>query len=232
MPKVFLSYRRDDTRDMVGRLADRLRETPGVSTVFLDVVDIEPAEDFLREIKAAVAASPVRLIVIGKQWATITGADGRPRLAAPNDVVAAEVRQALTAPGRSIPVLVNGAPMPPPEALPEAIRDLATLNGLPLRHEHFEEDFERLTNAILNRKRARGIGAYLARHPVQAVVMRGSIGLVSAALLFFALLLANGPQGRFVSLPLGGTREAAMLIAAAVLLAGTLAGALWRGRRR
>jgi hypothetical protein len=42
---VFLSYRREETRHIAGRLADRLTERLGSTQVFMDVDMIEPGSD-------------------------------------------------------------------------------------------------------------------------------------------------------------------------------------------
>lgn len=66
--RVFLSYRRSDTRDFSARLADRLRSSPDVSDVFLDVTKIEPGERFPQRLTDALRSSDFVLIVIGKNW--------------------------------------------------------------------------------------------------------------------------------------------------------------------
>jgi hypothetical protein len=47
---IFVSYRRQETRDLAGRLCDRLRDQFGESQVFIDVDAIEPGVDFAEEI--------------------------------------------------------------------------------------------------------------------------------------------------------------------------------------
>ena len=41
---VFISYRRSDTQDLAGRIADRIRAVPEVDHVFIDVDGIEPGQ--------------------------------------------------------------------------------------------------------------------------------------------------------------------------------------------
>src|SRR3954466_6304267 len=43
---VFLSYRREDTRHLAGRLYDRLAQRFGHEQTFMDVDSIEPGADF------------------------------------------------------------------------------------------------------------------------------------------------------------------------------------------
>lgn len=42
MPKAFISYRRDDTADIVGRIFDRLQAEKGWESVFVDFDSITP----------------------------------------------------------------------------------------------------------------------------------------------------------------------------------------------
>lgn len=42
MSSVFISYRRDDAAPYAGRIGDRLRTTPGIERVFLDVASVKP----------------------------------------------------------------------------------------------------------------------------------------------------------------------------------------------
>ena len=41
-PRVFVSYRREDTSHLAGRLSDRLAERLGSDNVFMDVDSIDP----------------------------------------------------------------------------------------------------------------------------------------------------------------------------------------------
>ena len=60
MSQFFLSYRRDDSAGFAGRLADRLEAAFGAGSVFRDVDDIRPGEDFQTAIHDQLAAVEVR----------------------------------------------------------------------------------------------------------------------------------------------------------------------------
>ncbi len=47
MPKIFISYRRDDSAGHAGRLYDRLVDRFGQGQVFMDVDAIRPGLDFV-----------------------------------------------------------------------------------------------------------------------------------------------------------------------------------------
>ena len=51
MPNVFISYRRDDAGGHAGRLSDRLVARFGPDSVFVDVDDIKPGQNFLQAIE-------------------------------------------------------------------------------------------------------------------------------------------------------------------------------------
>ena len=53
---VFLSYRREETRHIAGRLADRLTDRLGPEQVFMDVDTVEPGADFAAVIAREVAS--------------------------------------------------------------------------------------------------------------------------------------------------------------------------------
>jgi hypothetical protein len=62
---IFVSYRRQESSHLAGRLYDRLTDRFGEGQVFIDVDTIEPGVDFAEEISRAVAACEVLLAVIG-----------------------------------------------------------------------------------------------------------------------------------------------------------------------
>jgi len=102
--RVFVSYRREDTRHVAGRLADRLVER---FQVFMDMDTIEPGTDFTDVIRRAVNDCDVFLSVIGTQWTTVEDERGQRRLDDPNDWVVAETAAALRRNAPVIPVLVD-----------------------------------------------------------------------------------------------------------------------------
>ena len=91
MAKVFISYRRSDARQDAGRLSDALVREFGEENVFMDLSSLVPGQSFLAEIDEAIDTSDVVLVVIGRQWLTIAGEDGRRRLDDADDPVRLEV---------------------------------------------------------------------------------------------------------------------------------------------
>lgn len=147
-PKVFISYRREETAGHAGRLYDVMSSRFGDANVFMDV-DIAPGVDFVSRITQAVGACHVLLVIIGPRWTTITNGARAPRLAEPGDFVRLEVEEGLR---RShvavIPVLVGGARMPEPSELPAPLRALSRRNALELSDTRWRYDVERLVGAL------------------------------------------------------------------------------------
>jgi hypothetical protein len=218
---VFISYRRDDTGDLAGRLSDRLSRSPGIGKVFIDVAGIEPGADFVELIGHALAESEVCLVVIGAAWTGPAVADGRTRIHQDGDFVRLEVRSALAGKVRVLPVLAHGAKMPAATALPDDLRRLTRLNAVAIRHDSFERDAQYLIDVILRRRKPSSFGAYLTRHPVLAATLRGAMGFVLAAVaLIAAAVLHQAATGRSLDQLLG--RGPVLLLIVIVLAAGTV----------
>jgi hypothetical protein len=145
---IFVSYRRQESSHLAGRLHDYLAYRFGDDQVFIDVDRIEPGVDFAEEIFRAVAACKVLLAIIGPTWLTATDERDRRRLDDPDDIVRLEIEAALARNVRVIPILMETAVMPSPRDLPESLAGLARRNALPVRYESFRSDVGRLVTAI------------------------------------------------------------------------------------
>jgi formylglycine-generating enzyme required for sulfatase activity len=133
MGKIFISYRREDSPADSGRIYDRLWPKYGRENVFKDVDNIPLGADFRRILSDAVAQCDVMLVIIGRQWVSITDAQGQRRLDNPSDFVRIEVEAALARNIPVIPVLVQNAMMPQERELPISLAPLAYRNGMPVR---------------------------------------------------------------------------------------------------
>ncbi len=146
---IFLSYRREDSADVCGRINDRLAQHFGQESVFTDVDSIPLGLDFQKYIDERVGECDIFLVVIGRNWLSITDTDGRPRLQQPNDFVRIEVESALQRNIPVIPLLVQRADIPSADELPISLTRLATRNGMQIRpNPDFHRDMARLINGI------------------------------------------------------------------------------------
>lgn len=148
MSGIFISYRRQDTAYIAGRLHDELSRQFGADRIFRDVDTIAPGVDFVKRIDDAVASSDALLAVIGDDWLTTTDPKGRRRIDNPRDWVRLEIVAALKRKILVVPLLVEGATMPKPEELPPSLRSLARYNALELTDGRWDYDTARLIEAL------------------------------------------------------------------------------------
>jgi hypothetical protein len=147
-PKVFITYRREETAPHAGRLYDAMVAHFGEGNVFMDV-DMAPGVDFVERIREAVAACHVLIVVMGPRWATVEDERGIARLADPEDFVRIEVETALRRPDVTpIPVLVSGARMPNRDDLPPELRAITRRNALELSDQRWRDDIGRLISTL------------------------------------------------------------------------------------
>ena len=147
MPRVFLSYRRDDTTGFAGRLCDSLENALGRKIVFRDVDDLTPGADFGEAIAQRLREVDAVLVMIGPRWLEAER-DGLRRLDVSDDHVRREVETAFELGKTVIPVLVDGAQMPPEEALPEPLRPLARRHAIAVNDASWSADVERLATSL------------------------------------------------------------------------------------
>jgi hypothetical protein len=92
------------------------------------------------------------LVIIGESWLTVTEKDNSllRRLDNPNNWVRFEVETGLqTSCTTVIPVLVQNASMPPVDALPLSLRELAFKHGISVRDDpDFDNDVARLIQGL------------------------------------------------------------------------------------
>ena len=105
---IFISYRRTDSAYPAGWLFDRLAEHFGRTQVFKDVDSLQPGDDFVEVITAAVVSCAALVAVIGERWLSAADEHGQRRLDNPDDFVRVEIEAAR------VSVLNRGAADPAP----------------------------------------------------------------------------------------------------------------------
>jgi hypothetical protein len=141
--RIFITYRREDTSSQAGRLYDWLGEHYGRDAVFKDVDSIEPGRPWRRAIDSAVGTSDVVIALIGPRWlAELEERSGG------DDFVRYELETALAKDRRVIPLLINGAPMPTPEQLPEALVALTDYQAFEVSDTRFRSDMDELLRRL------------------------------------------------------------------------------------
>jgi hypothetical protein len=143
--KIFLSYRRSDSRHVTDQIYDRLVQQFGRDAVFRDIHSIESGVEFSKFIDETMRNCRVVLAVIGDQWLQAKNASGNRRLDDEDDVLRIEMESALQLGIPIIPFLVKGMAMPSKQDLPSSIKDLADRNAAEVRHDSdFHNDMNRL----------------------------------------------------------------------------------------
>jgi hypothetical protein len=176
MQRIFISYRRDDSKLMCDRIFEYLAAVFGAPSVFRDINTLPGGADFRRALDRALHQCKLVLVVIGPSWSTITGPDGQRRLDAPHDVVRAEIETALQRGLPVIPLLVQGAPLPQRNELPASISSLFNYQGRVVRDD---PDFRRDMQTVVQ-----DISRYVPLVPVRVVAWRRTRNAVSRTFSF------------------------------------------------
>ncbi len=148
MEPIFINYRRGDASGYGGRLHGELSSHFGSGRVFRDVDGIRPGADFVQTIEEAVAGAGAVLVLMGRDWLSMSDSAGRRRLDDPNDFVRLEIASALDRGVAVIPVLLEGAKVPSAAELPEPLAQLARHQGIELSEERWNFDVGRLISRL------------------------------------------------------------------------------------
>lgn len=189
--RIFINYRRDDSRADSGRIYDYLSARfPG--KVFRDVGSLEPGVDWQQAIGKVLSQSDACVVVIGCNWLNIKGDDGTRRLDDPNDTVRREVFAALQRNMRIFPVLVGGAKMPKPHELPPDLQPLCDRNALEITEQDWTECCAKLARGL---ETALALSQPAPSPPAVVAVNKSSgakwfVALGLAALLVFGIVVA------------------------------------------
>lgn len=128
---IILSYRREDSAGVTGRIFDRLIQEFGTDRVFMDIDSMPAGVDFHDHLQAILADCGALLVVIGKSWRSQR--KGQPaRIMDPDDWVRIEVETALERSIPVVPLLIDGASLPGRDQLPESLWPLLRRNALPV----------------------------------------------------------------------------------------------------
>jgi DNA-binding NarL/FixJ family response regulator len=148
VPKIFISYRRNDSGAYAGRVYDHLQAAFGKTQVFIDTTTLQPGEEFSKSLPVMAASCDTLIALIGKRWLSAKDRGGRRRLDDPSDLVRREISAALRRGALVVPVLVAGARMPIAGVLPHSLKALAGRHALRLSDEDFEVNMASLVQRI------------------------------------------------------------------------------------
>ncbi len=147
-PKLFISYRRDETPVSAAWLYAVLVERFGEQNVFMDL-KLKAGENFVKRISEVVGSCHILLLVMGPRWADPEDGEGAASIRDPDDFVRLEAEIAMARDDvQVLPVLVGGAKMPHPDELPEQLRELTQIHAKQLTNERRAEDMEELVGRV------------------------------------------------------------------------------------
>ncbi|RST15439.1 toll/interleukin-1 receptor domain-containing protein [Streptomyces sp. WAC05374] len=151
MIDIFVNYRTLDAGYGSAACHEMLSTRFGKDRVFFDCENILPGERYPDAIRRALEETRVLLVLIGPRWLAPdpSAPDGGRRLVdREDDWVRREIRRALARDIAIIPVLLDGAELPPPDVLPKDIRDLTNHQSAEVRRRFLAEDVRRLAERI------------------------------------------------------------------------------------
>jgi tetratricopeptide (TPR) repeat protein len=151
--KVFISYRRTDSRDAATAIRLWFGRRLGDDAIFQDLTGIEPGDDFPEILKAQLAQARHVLVVIGPGWFTASDEWGNRRLDDRRDWVRWELEYALNQKSVTvIPLLLDGAKLPSGNevrrALPESLVRVASRNGVKVDLDRIDQCLEPVARKI------------------------------------------------------------------------------------
>lgn len=119
-----LSYRRDNSKWIAGRIFDRLEDHYGNGNVYMDIDAIPVGLDFREHLQQSLQRCDILLAIVGPRWLGIDE-HGHRAIADETDWVRIEVETALLKKIPVIPILIDRVRMPKTSELPESLRDFA-----------------------------------------------------------------------------------------------------------
>lgn len=144
MSRIFIAYRRQDSKFFQNAVYQKMADRFGARSVIRDVDNIPVGSDFRKYLQDEVARCHALLAVIGDRWLPIL--QGRVRQDI--DFLQLEIEAALTRDIPVVPVLVGSAKMPPRASLPEPIAPLVYRQGIEVRMDTLDKDLKNLVKRL------------------------------------------------------------------------------------
>jgi TIR domain len=145
---IFLSYRRSDSAAISGRLYDAIKYRFGAESIYMDTAFMAWGEEWPTALENAIHDAEVVVVVIGPGWLTAHDEWGRRRLDREDDWVRREIELALAADKAILPLVIGTAQMPPHDALPPAIGELASRHALRLTDDIWDQQVDVLLRTL------------------------------------------------------------------------------------
>jgi hypothetical protein len=147
LTNIFISYRREENKYQARMIFDAFQNA-NVS-VFYDVDSIPLGRDFRETIMTQVQKCDVLLALVGHDWARCLDPKTKlPRLENADDFVRIEIGTALNRGIPVVPVLLDDAPLPKTDQLPNDLRNLFDRQAEFISFRTFDDDVKRLITKL------------------------------------------------------------------------------------
>ncbi|MDX2263703.1 MAG: hypothetical protein NW215_01845 [Hyphomicrobiales bacterium] len=163
--KVFINYRKALSGKDARLLHGVLTREFGRGAVFLDTSELEGGDHWPSKLEREVDASSSMAVLIPAGWADVLNEKGERRLDNPNDFVRFEIARAFMRNIPVLPILIDGAEVPAPAALPTNLIGLTALQAMLLRSESFDDDAGKIgkrLKQLIAAARPRGVPLWAA----------------------------------------------------------------------
>jgi hypothetical protein len=180
--KIFINYRRGMSLKDAKHLHAYLSKHFSARRLFIDLKGLDGGQNWLIALQNQVAASGLMLALIGPGWLDLRDEKGERRLDDRNDFVRFEISEAIRRGVPIIPILIDGAEMPPAEQLPVDMKLLTYMQGMPLRTEDFELHVDRIAaraRELLAQKHPGGLPLWGALASLAAGVVVGPLAMTA-----------------------------------------------------
>lgn len=147
-PRLFVSYRTDDSVYAAAAIADRLTQAFGSDNVFRDRDALALGAIYPQKIRRALERSDTVLAIMGPSWLTARDPSGQRCLDNPHDWVRTELRMAFERGIPVVPVLLDSTPLPDRRLLPADIAALPLSTYWQVRHQSLESDVRGLVEGL------------------------------------------------------------------------------------
>ena len=184
----FISYRRKEDDGICDRLERALRYR--FADVFLDRKTIMSGATFPIVTRTFLSRSEAVIVLIGKDWIAMRHPNGQRRLDDPHDFVRQEIMQAISEEKMLLPVLLDDAPMPTADELPDVLKQLASYPALPIHsNDRFDADVGMISQTLWVMRQQRRDRVYFVW--LGAMVLYGAL-LIGLFALREHLVFAEG----------------------------------------
>jgi hypothetical protein len=147
--KVFISYRREDSRYQARMIHSAFCKAIPKDHVFMDIDSIPPGANFRKILKNWVGQCEILLALIGPGWLEARNSQNQQRrLDNKSDFVRIEIGEALARGIPVVPVLLDGAPIPDVDLLPDDLKELVDRQAEFVEYRTFDADVERLIRKL------------------------------------------------------------------------------------